>query len=238
GGSIAAVIVEPMLGNAFGIMPAAGYLEGLRSLCDEYGAMLIFDEVKTGFRIGLGGAVAHFGVTPDIGTYAKALGNGFPVAAIALGERAAEGWRQGGIAQAGTYSGNGIAAAAASATIDRLSTGEPYAALEKTGRRMMDGLAKVLADRGVAGHVVGHPAMFSVFLADEAPTEFRDAVRHDSDTYDAVVMKMITRGVMPCPDAREPWFLCAAQTTEDADLAVEAFSDSLDEVLAEQGRAS
>lgn len=231
GGSIAAVIVEPMLGNAFGIMPAAGYLEGMRRLCDESGAILIFDEVKTGFRLGLGGAVGHFGVTPDIGTYAKALGNGFPVAAVALGERAAEGWRQGGIAQAGTYSGNGIAAAAASATIDRLSDGEAFARIERVGSRMMEGLAKVLADRGVAGHVVGHPAMFSVFLHEEAPREFRDTTRHDSATYDTVAMKMIEKGVMPCPDALEPWFLCAAHALEDADRAVEAFGDSLDEVL-------
>lgn len=231
GGSIAAVIVEPMLGNAFGILPADGYLAGLRRLCDEYGAMLIFDEVKTGFRLGLGGAVAHFGVKPDIGTYAKAMGNGFPVAAVALGEAAVDGWRRFGIAQAGTYSGNGVAAAAASATIGRLADGEAYAQIEATGTRMMEGLAKVLADRGVPGHVVGHPAMFSVFLAEEAPREFRDAVRHDAATYDEVAMRMITKGVMPCPDAREPWFVCAAQTTGDADLAVEAFSDSLDEVL-------
>ncbi|HJR93730.1 MAG TPA: aminotransferase class III-fold pyridoxal phosphate-dependent enzyme [Acidimicrobiia bacterium] len=232
GGSIAAVIVEPMLGNAFGILPADGFLAGLRRLCDEYGALLIFDEVKTGFRLGLGGAVAHFGVEPDIGTYAKALGNGFPVAAIALGEAVVEGWQRAGIAQAGTYSGNAVAAAAASATIERLADGQAYAGIEATGRRMMDGLAKVLADRGVAGHVVGHPAMFSVFLAEEAPTEFRDAVKHDSATYDEVAMRMIAKGVMPCPDAREPWFVCAAQTREDADLAVEAFADSLDEVLA------
>ena len=232
GGSIAAIIVEPMLGNAFGIMPSDGYLEGLRSICDEYGAVLIFDEVKTGFRMGLGGAVAHFGVTPDIGTYAKAIGNGFPVAAIALGEKVIDGWRQAGIAQAGTYSGNGIAAAAAGATLDRMADGEVFAQIEKVGSRMMEGLAKVLADRGVAGHVIGHPSMFSVFLAEEAPTEFRDVVRHDNATYDAVAMAMIPKGVMPCPDAREPWFLCAAHTLEDADRAVEAFSDSLNEVLA------
>ncbi|CAN5768775.1 glutamate-1-semialdehyde 2,1-aminomutase [soil metagenome] len=232
GGAIAAVIVEPMLGNAFGIMPAPGYLEGLRRLCDEYGAMLIFDEVKTGFRLGLGGAVAEFDVVPDIGTYAKAMGNGFPVAAIALGLRAAEGWRQGGIAQAGTYSGNGIAAAAASATIDRLSDGTAYAQIDRVGQRMMDGLAKSMADRGIAGHVVGHPAMFSVFMADEAPREFRDSVKHDHSTYDAVAFKMIEKGVMPCPDALEPWFVCAALTTDDADTAVHAFDESLAEVLA------
>jgi glutamate-1-semialdehyde 2,1-aminomutase len=232
GGSIAAVIVEPMLGNAFGIMPADGYLAGLRRLCDEYGALLIFDEVKTGFRLGLGGAVAHFGVTPDIGTYAKAMGNGFPVAAIAMSDAVAEGWRRSGIAQAGTYSGNAVAAAAATATIDRLADGEAFRQIEATGTRMMEGLAKTLADRGIAGHVVGQPAMFSVFLAEEAPKEFRDVVNHDAETYDAVAMKMITKGVMPCPDALEPWFVCAAQTTDDAELAVEAFADSLDEVLA------
>lgn len=232
GGRIAAVIVEPMLGNAFGIMPVPGYLEGMRALCDEHDAVLIFDEVKTGFRMGVGGAVAHFGVTPDIGTYAKALGNGFPVAAIALGERATEGWRSPGIAQAGTYSGNGVAVAAAVATLDQMATGEPHARIDRTGRRMMEGLAKTLADRGVPGHVVGHPSMFSVFMAEEAPCEFRDAARHDSETYDAVVFGMIRRGVMPCPDAREPWFVCAAQTEDDADIAVEAFAESLDEVLA------
>lgn len=232
GGSIAAVIVEPMMGNAFGIQPADGFLEGLRRVCDENGALLIFDEVKTGFRLGLDGAVGHFGVTPDIGTYAKAIGNGFPVAAVALSEAMAEGWRIPGIAQAGTYSGNGLAAAAAKATIEALSDGSAFDRIEKTGTAMMEGLAKVLADRGVAGHVVGHPSMFSVFLGDEAPKEFRDVTRHDAETYDATVMKMIPKGVMPCPDAREPWFLCAAQTIEDAERAVEAFADSLDEVLA------
>lgn len=232
GQAIAAVIVEPMMGNAFGIQPVEGYLAGLRSLCDEYGAMLIFDEVKTGFRVGLGGAVAHFGVTPDIGTYAKAIGNGFPAAAIALTDALADGWRNPGIAQAGTYSGNGITTAAIAATIDQLSDGAAYSRIEATGGRMMEGLAKVLADRGVAGHVVGHPSMFSLFLAEEPPTEFRHAVRHDGHTYDAVVFRMIEKGVMPCPDALEPWFLNAAQTLDDADRAVEAFSDSLDEVLA------
>lgn len=230
-GEVAAVIVEPMLGNAFGIMPTDGFLEGLRRLCDDHGVILIFDEVKTGFRMGLGGAPAYFGVEPDIGTYAKALGNGFPVAAIALGAAVVDGWRQAGIAQAGTYSGNGIAAAAAAATLDRLSDGSAYARIETVGRRIMDGLAKVLADRGVPGHVVGHPSMFSLFLAEEPPTEFRDAVRHDEDLYEDVAMRMIGKAVMPCPDAREPWFLCAAQTTEDADRAVDVFDESLGEAL-------
>ena len=222
GGSIAAVIVEPMLGNAFGIMPLPGFLEGLRRLCDDNGSLLIFDEVKTGFRIALGGAREAFGVTPDIGTYAKALGNGFPVA---------EGWRRAGIAQAGTYSGNGIAVAAASATIDKLSTGEPHARIEKVGRSLMEGIEHVLADRGVEGKVIGHPAMFSIFIGDGDLNDFRDTSKHNDTLYDETLFGMIRRGVMPCPDGLEPWFVCAAHTDEDVATTLQVFDESLAESL-------
>ncbi|MGH8875490.1 MAG: aspartate aminotransferase family protein, partial [Acidimicrobiia bacterium] len=204
GGRIAAVIVEPMLGNAFGIMPRSGFLEGLRRLCDQQGAVLIFDEVKTGFRVGLGGAQAEFGVTPDLGTFAKAMGNGFPVAAIAGRGEVLTAWGKGGIGQAGTYSGNGVAVAAARATIDILSTGEPYRRIGGVGAALMDGLGKLLADRGVPGHVVGHPSMFSIFLGEEEPAEFRDSARHDEPLYEKICQGLIHRGVMPCPDALEP----------------------------------
>jgi glutamate-1-semialdehyde 2,1-aminomutase len=231
GSAIAAVIVEPMLGNAFGIMPEPGFLEGLRRLCDENGSVLIFDEVKTGFRIALGGANERFGVTPDVGTYAKAMGNGFPVAAIAMRDWVADGWRSSGIAQAGTYSGNGIAAAAASATIEKLSTGEPYARIEKTGRALMEGIEKVLADRGVEGKVIGHPAMFSIFIGEGDLRDFRDTSRHNDELYDATLFGMIRRGVMPCPDALEPWFVCAAHTDEDVATTLQAFDEALVENL-------
>ena len=112
------------------------------------GAVLIFDEVKTGFRVALGRRHRAFRGDPDIGTYAKALGNGFPVAAIAFKDWVADGWRRGGIAQAGTYSGNGIAAAAASATLDLLRTGEPLARVQKIGTRSWRDLEKILADQG------------------------------------------------------------------------------------------
>lgn len=227
GRRIAAVIVEPMLGNAFGFMPANGYLQGLRSLCDQYGTALIFDEVKTGFRIATGGAQEYFDVTPDIGTYAKAMGNGFPVAAIATRGEFVEGWRKGGIAQAGTYSGNGVAVAAAGATITRLLTGEPLARVEKVGRSLMEGIERILADQGVTGKVTGHPAMFSIFLGEGDPKEFRDTAGHDSDLYEKICFRMIEKGVMPCPDALEPWFVCAAHTDEDVAETLEAFEAAL-----------
>jgi glutamate-1-semialdehyde 2,1-aminomutase len=231
GRRIAAVIVEPMLGNAFGFMPVDGFLEGLRSLCDEYGSVLIFDEVNTGFRLATGGAREHFGVTPDIGTYAKAMGNGFPVAAIATRGELVEGWRKGGIAQAGTYSGNGVAAAAALATVTELMTGEPLARVEKVGRSLMEGLAGILADKSVESQVTGHPSMFSIYIGEGEPKEFRDSAGHDSDMYEAICMAMIEKGVMPCPDALEPWFTCAAHTDDDVATTLHVFEESLTQVM-------
>lgn len=232
GRRIAAVIVEPMLGNAFGFMPLDGYLQGLRDLCDEHGTVLIFDEVKTGFRIALGGAREAFGVTPDIGTYAKAMGNGFPVAAIATRGDVVGGWAKGGIAQAGTYSGNGVAAAAAAATLDQLATGEPLARVEKVGTSLMEGLGRILADQGVESQVTGHPAMFSIYLGVGEPKEFRDSAGHDHDLYEDICFRMIRKGVMPCPDALEPWFTCAAHSDEDVATTLQVFEESLTESLA------
>ncbi len=231
GHRIAAVIVEPVLGNAFGLMPKDGFLEGLRKLTEDSGSALIFDEVKTGFRIAVGGANEYFGVTPDIGTYAKAMGNGVPVAAIATRGAYVDGWSKGGIAQAGTYSGNGIAAAAASATVDRLMTGEPLAAIEKTGTALMEGIEKVLADRGVESAVIGVPAMFSIYIGEGELVDYRDIARHDEDLYERLTMNMIGKGVMPCPDAKEPWFVCAAHTAEDVATSLQVFEESLGETL-------
>jgi glutamate-1-semialdehyde 2,1-aminomutase len=232
GRRIAAVIVEPTLGNAFGFMPVDGFLAGLRSLCDEHGSVLIFDEVKTGFRIATGGAHECFGVAPDVGTYAKAMGNGFPVAAIATNEKLAGGWKDGGIAQAGTYSGNGIAAAAALATVTQLLTGEPLERVEKVGRSLMEGIEGVLADKGVESKVTGHPSMFSIYIGEGDPKELRDIGGHDHDLYEKICFEMIGKGVMPCPDALEPWFVCAAHTDEDVATTLQVFEESVSEALA------
>lgn len=230
-GDVAALIVEPMLGNAFGIMPEPGFLEGIRRLCTDYGTLLIFDEVKTGFRISLGGAAEYFGVTPDLGTFAKSMGNGFPVAAIAGLDEFIGAWADGGITQAGTYSGNGIAAAATVATIEILQTGEPLKRVEEVGSALMDGIAGILADRGVPGHVLGHPAMFGVYLGETPPKEFRDLAGHDVDLYTAIVMGMIRRGVLPVDDGREPWFVSSAHSDEDVTDTLQAFSDALGDAL-------
>jgi glutamate-1-semialdehyde 2,1-aminomutase len=133
GHRIAAILAEPILGNAFGLMPIDGYLEGLRAITEESGSMLIFDEVKTGFRMGLGGA-------------AKSMGNGYPIAAIGGRQEVMSAWAEGGVMQAGTYSGNSIGAAATIATIGELSAGAPYAPIDRVGNALMAGLAKICAD--------------------------------------------------------------------------------------------
>ena len=229
GHQIAAVIVEPILGNAFGIMPEPGYLEGLRSVCDEYETVLIFDEVKTGFRIGLGGAQEYFGVTPDLATYAKSMGNAFPVAAIAGRGEVIQAWAKGGIGQAGTYSGNSVGAAAVSATLAKLSTGEPYRVIEKAGKTLMEGFASICAQQGVTAHILGVPAMFGLVFSEQPPREFRDAVNHDEELYTELTHGMIRRGVLPVDDALEPWFLCAALSDEDVATTLAVFEESLKE---------
>jgi glutamate-1-semialdehyde 2,1-aminomutase len=229
GHQIAAVIVEPILGNAFGIMPEPGYLEGLRAVCDEYESILIFDEVKTGFRIALGGAQEYFGVTPDLATYAKSMGNAFPVAAIAGRGEVIQAWAKGGIGQAGTYSGNSVGAAAVSATLAKLSTGEPYRVIEKAGKALMAGFAEICGEQGVTAHVLGVPAMFGLVFSQQPPRDFRDAVNHNEELYTALTHGMIRRGVLPVDDALEPWFLCAALSDEDVATTLAAFEDSLKE---------
>lgn len=231
GARIAAVLVEPILGNSFAIMPEDGYLDGIRRICDEHGALLIFDEVKTGFRVGRGGAAELFDITPDIGTYAKALGNGFPVAALAFRQDIADALVPGEIAQAGTYGGNGIAVAAAQATLQELATGGPYERIERVGRSLMEGIAKLLENRGVPGHVLGVPAMFGISLSDEPPRDYRETDNHDADRYEELMLGLIRRGVFPDTDAREPWFLCAAMTDEDVATTLTALEESLDETL-------
>lgn len=231
GERVAAVIVEPMLGNAMSIQPVEGFLAGLRRLCTDHRSVLIFDEVKTGFRVAVGGAAELYGVTPDLATFAKALGNGVPVAAIAGRGPVLDGWAKGGITQAGTYSGNGIAAAGVTATVGKLLTGEPLERVKEHGTALMEGIAKILADRGLPASVQGAPGMFGIYLGEGTPTDVRSAADHDDDLYERMTMGMIHRGVLPCPDALEPWFVSAAHDSGDVATTLQVFEESLVEAL-------
>jgi len=236
GKDIAAIIVEPVLGNAQGIMPRPGFHEEMRALTREFGALLIFDEVKTGFRFARGGAAEFFGVTPDLATFAKAMGNGYPAAAFG-GSDEVMSVLPDKVSHGGTYAGNRVAAAASVATLKILRDTDALATIHAVGRAVQAGLAEVISERGLPYVFTGHPVMFGIMFTEKAPTEYRDWAKSDHDLYDAVAMGMHARGAMPEPDSREPWFFCEAHAHEDiVDRVVTIFADSLDAVLEERAR--
>ena len=231
GEEIAAIIVEPVLGNAQGIMPQAGFHEAMRALTREFGVLLIFDEVKTGFRLAKGGAAEYFGVTPDLATFAKAMGNGYPAAAFG-GRREVMSVLPDKVSHGGTYAGNRVAAAAAVKTLSILRDTNALETIHATGRTIQDGLSEILRPKGLPFHFTGHPAMFGIMFREDVATEYRDWATSDHELYDAVAVGMHARGAMPEPDSREPWFMCEALADADLiDRVLTAFSDSLDAAL-------
>jgi glutamate-1-semialdehyde 2,1-aminomutase len=236
GADIAAVIVEPVLGNAQGILPEPGFHAAMRALTEEFGILLIFDEVKTGFRFARGGAAEFFGIRPDLATYAKAMGNGYPAAAFG-GRREIMSLLPDKVSHGGTYAGNRVAAAAAVKTLEIIRDTQALETIHATGRRVQDGLREVLNPSGIPYVFTGHPSMFGIMFTDEAPTEYRDWATSDHELYDAVAVGMMARGAMPEPDSREPWFLCEAHAQGDTvDRVVTIFEESLMAALV--GRAN
>jgi glutamate-1-semialdehyde 2,1-aminomutase len=236
GDDIAAVIVEPVLGNAQGILPQPGFHAAMRALTQEFGILLIFDEVKTGFRFAKGGAAEYFGITPDLATFAKAMGNGYPAAAFG-GRREVMEVLPDKVSHGGTYAGNRVAAAAAVKTLSILRDTNALETIHATGRRVQDGLREVLNPAGVPYVFTGHPSMFGIMFTEKAPTEYRDWASSDHDLYDSVAVGMMRRGAMPEPDSREPWFICEAHATGDTvDRVVSIFEESLHAALEARAR--
>ena len=231
GKDIAAIIVEPVLGNAQGILPQPGFHDALRALTREFGALLIFDEVKTGFRFARGGAAEYFGVIPDLATYAKAMGNGYPAAAFA-GTEEVMSVLPDKVSHGGTYAGNRIAAAAAAKTLEIIRDTDALGTIRRTGETIQAGIRDVCASRGLPVSFTGHPTMFGMIFAETLPTEYRGWADTDHDLYDAVAVGMHPLGAMPEPDSREPWFICEAHAEgDDVDRTISIFAASLDTAL-------
>lgn len=231
GEEIAAIIVEPVLGNAQGIMPRPGFHQEMRALTEEFGILLIFDEVKTGFRFARGGAAEFFGITPDLGTFAKAMGNGYPAAAFG-GRREVMSVLPDKVSHGGTYAGNRVAAAAAVKTLSIIKETNALETIHATGRTIQSGLKEILDPVGIPYHFTGHPSMFGIMFRETEATEYRDWATTDHELYDAIAIGMHARGAMPEPDSREPWFMCEAHADADIiDKVLTSFSDSLDAAL-------
>ncbi|MGD8496924.1 MAG: glutamate-1-semialdehyde 2,1-aminomutase, partial [Gemmatimonadales bacterium] len=223
-GEVACVIVEPVAGNMGCIPPAPGFLEGLRSLCDEHGALLVFDEVMTGFRVAAGGAQERYGVRPDLTTLGKVVGGGLPVGAYggpaAIMAHVAP---DGPVYQAGTLSGNPLATAAGIATLEEIrSDPELYRRLGARTRRLGDGLVAAADDAGIPARWNGVGAMGSLFFTSEPVTDWESAAAGDRTRYARFFHGMLDRGVYLAPSPFEAWFVSTAHTDEDLDRTVSA----------------
>lgn len=230
---VAAIMVEPVMGNCGGITPAPGWLETIRQVCDEYGIVMLMDEVKTGFRLARGGAQEVFGVKADLTTYAKAMGNGYPVAAFG-GRREIMGQVGQGVVHGGTYCGNRVGLAAANATLDILQNTDALDVIAERGLELQSAITEILERAGLPFVIVGHPSLFTFWFTDKQPKEFRDWLSADHALYEKVIEAMIQRGILPEPDMREPWFVSAAHSALDVADTANALEDAVREVLKKQ----
>ncbi len=219
GEGLAAIIVEPVAGNMGVVPPAAGFLEALRALCDAAGALLVFDEVITGFRVARGGAQERYGVLPDLTILGKIVGGGLPAAAFGgraeVMERLAP---AGDVYQAGTLSGNPLATAAGISVLRRLRDPAVYEELERKGALLEAGLEPY-------GRVQRVGAMATLFLADGEIRNFEDAKAADGERYGALFRHLLERGIYVAPSPFECLFLSLAHSDDDIERTVEAVGD-------------
>jgi glutamate-1-semialdehyde 2,1-aminomutase len=230
GDDIAAIIVEPVAGNTNLLMPAPGFLQGLRDICDRHGSVLIFDEVMTGFRVALGGAQAYFGIKPDMTVMGKIIGGGMPAAAF--GGRA-DIMRciapLGNVYQAGTLSGNPIAMTAGLATLELISAPNFYPPLEKTTQQLMQGLRDLAEAAHLPFHAKSIGSMFGIFFlaTDKVETE-ADAKRGNMPMFRQFFHSMLDEGIYLAPSAYEAGFVSSAHGDHEITLTLKAAKNAMD----------
>lgn len=237
GHEVACVIIEPIAGNMNFVRPSGEYMSLLRTLCTRYGAVLIFDEVMTGFRVGLHGAQGHFGITPDLTTLGKIIGGGMPVGAFG-GRRdiMAHLAPLGGVYQAGTLSGNPVAVAAGLKTLEKVSVPGFYEALSKRTQDLTSGLATIAGASAIPFNTAMLGGMFGLFFSPSLPQGFAEVMTCDRDRFNRFFHAMLERGVYLAPSAFEAGFVSSAHSAADIDLTVKAAQAAFGE--SETGRLS
>jgi glutamate-1-semialdehyde 2,1-aminomutase len=226
---IAAIITEPIMCNNGCIPPADGFLQGLRDICTQYGITLIFDEVITGFRLGLSGAQGHFGITPDMSIFAKAFASGYPISAIVGKHEWMELIEQGRVIHAGTMNSSNATVAAALATINILQTENPYKRMYALGKQLMDGLADAAKKHNKKLVVQGPGPMFNTAFTDlDEIKDYRDTLNVNKQLLGNFIAGMHRRGVRII--GRGLWYISAAHTEDDIILAITTANQVLSEI--------
>jgi len=227
---IACLLIEPIMGNCLGIAAEPEYLRAARALCDRYGVVLLIDEVKTGFRVARGGVQELYGVHADLCTFAKAVGNGYPISVLA---GRAEIMRKigRGVAHGGTYTAHSVSLAAAERTLQILDETDALERIADYGARLRQGMRSILTARGIAHSFVGHPSMSGLYFAHEPPRNYRAWKGSDYSFYDAMAQVLHDEGVLCEPDSREPWFVSAAHDAACLADTLRAFEIAVDATL-------
>ncbi|MBK1647274.1 glutamate-1-semialdehyde 2,1-aminomutase [Rhabdochromatium marinum] len=234
GDDIACIIVEPVAGNMNCIPPQPGFLEGLRELCDQHGAVLIFDEVMTGFRVSLGGAQGRYGVTPDLTALGKVIGGGMPVGAFGGRRDIMEKISPlGPVYQAGTLSGNPIAMAAGLKTLELISAPGFFEQVEASTTRLTAGLSELASAAGVGFSTNQAGAMFGLFFTSDGPvTNYQQATSCNQDAFRTFFTRMLEQGVYLAPSAFEAGFVSSAHSAADIDATLNAAREAFAAVAA------
>lgn len=223
-GEVAAIIIEPVAGNMGCIVPEPGFLEGLRSLCDEHGALLIFDEVMTGFRLAPGGAQERLNVKADLVTYGKVIGGGMPVGAFGGRREVMDVVAPvGRVYQAGTLSGNPMAVAAGFTTLSVLKNNPKiYTELDRIGETLKNSISAILTENGIPFTINQLGSMISVHFGEHKVKDFASAAATDIPRFNAFFHHMLERGIYLPPSAYETWFLCISLSEEDISKTLDA----------------
>lgn len=238
GDSIAAILIEPMMGNCCSITATKDYVHDVRALCDRYDVVMICDEVKTGFRVARGGVQELMGFKSDLCTFAKAMANGYPISAIAgredimrmIGDEVVHG---------GTFTCHSVSLAAADKTLEILDETPALQTIAEYGRQLELGAGEILRQRGIEHSFVGHPSMGGLFFTAEPPTNYRDWANTDYTFYEALAPHLHEQGILCEPDSREPWFICEAHDAKCLSETLKKFELAVDKTLDQlSGRAT
>jgi glutamate-1-semialdehyde 2,1-aminomutase len=226
---LAAIITEPVMCNSGCILPAEGFLQGLRDICTQFGIALIFDEVITGFRLGLGGAQTYFNITPDLSIFAKAFASGYPISAVVGKEEWMDIVEQSKVIHAGTMNSSNATVAAALATVNILEQENPYDRLYQLGNRLMEGLRTVAKKNNKKLLVQGPGPMFNTAFTDLASiVDYRDTLSADKQQLAKFISGMHERGIRII--GRGLWYISAAHTTDDIDHAIQTAEEVLSDI--------